>query len=168
MDKQVELQQWKEIADSDQSLADFSSKNMWPVPYAIICFHCQQAVEKYLKWFLVSHDIEPPKIHDLVEIEKCRLLTRYSVHFRYPQEIRVEKQDMDKALDYAKSVRLFFHTLCCLRRQYFCQQRPLQQPFSCIYSDANAVFPMHPGNHVFYSFLKVSCLKINFPFCFFA
>ena len=45
MDKQAELQQWKEIADSDLNLADFSAKNMWPVPYAIICFHCQQAVE---------------------------------------------------------------------------------------------------------------------------
>jgi len=50
MDKQVELQQWKEIADSDLNLADFSAKNMWPVPFAIICFHCQQAAEKYLKW----------------------------------------------------------------------------------------------------------------------
>jgi len=32
MDKQLELQQWKEIADSDLKLADFSAKNMWPVP----------------------------------------------------------------------------------------------------------------------------------------
>ena len=27
MDKQVELQQWKKIADSDLNLADFSAKN---------------------------------------------------------------------------------------------------------------------------------------------
>ena len=75
MDKQAELQQWKEIADSDLNLADFSAKNMWPAPYAIICFHCQQAVEKYLKWFLVSHDVEPPKTHDLEELEKlCETL----------------------------------------------------------------------------------------------
>lgn len=75
MDKQTELQQWKEIADSDLALADFSAQNMWPVPYAIISFHCQQAVEKYLKWFLVLHDIEPPKIHDLEELQKlCEVI----------------------------------------------------------------------------------------------
>ena len=46
MDKKTEFKQWKEIADSDLSLADFSAQNMWPVPYAIISFHCQQAVDR--------------------------------------------------------------------------------------------------------------------------
>ena len=126
MDKQAELRQWKEIADSDLNIAVFSAKNMWPVPYAIICFHCQQAVEKYLKWFLVLHDIEPPKIHDLAELkklcetiqpqfslisEKCSLLTGYAVQSRYPSEIQIEKHDMDKALEYTKDIREFFCNL---------------------------------------------------------
>jgi len=127
MDKQAELRQWKEIADDDLRLADFSAKNMCPAPYAIICFHCQQAVEKYLKWFLVLHDIEPPKIHDLAEIkklceainsqfstisEKCSLLTGYAVQSRYPNEMHLEKQDMDKALEYVKEIREFISSLC--------------------------------------------------------
>ena len=131
MDKQTELQQWKEISDSDLNLADFSAKNMWPVPYAIICFHCQQAVEKYLKWFLVLHDIEPPRIHDLEELEKlceaiepqfsgiyekCSVLSGYAVQSRYPNEMRVEKQDMDKALEYAKDIREF---ICSLFSEQF-------------------------------------------------
>jgi hypothetical protein len=33
----------------------------------IICFHCQQSAEKYLKAFLFSNDIEPDKTHNLVE-----------------------------------------------------------------------------------------------------
>jgi HEPN domain-containing protein len=122
MDKQVELRQWLEIADSDLALAEHASKNMWPVPYAIICFHCQQAVEKYLKWFLVMHDIEPPRIHDLEELlklcaaiapqfsviyEKCSVLSGYAVQGRYPNEIHVEEHDMDKALLYARSIREF-------------------------------------------------------------
>ena len=126
MDKQAELQQWKEIADSDLNLAVFSAQNMKPIPYAIICYHCQQAVEKYLKWFLVLHDIEPPRIHDLEELEKlceaiqpefsaiyekCTVLSGYAVQTRYPNEIRVEKQDMDKALAYAKEIREFIHSL---------------------------------------------------------
>jgi len=126
MDRKAELQQWKEIADSDLNLAIFSSQNMWPAPHAIICFHCQQAVEKYLKWFLVLHNIEPPKVHDLSEIkklcekiepqfsaisEKCSILTGYAVQARYPNEMRVEKQDMDKALEYAKEIREFIRSL---------------------------------------------------------
>jgi HEPN domain-containing protein len=122
MDKQTELQQWLEIADNDLNLAEFASKNMWPVPCAIICFHCQQAAEKYLKWFLVMHDNEPPKIHDLEELlklcltinpqfseiyEKCSVLSGYAVQTRYPNEIYVEKHDVDKALFYAKSIREF-------------------------------------------------------------
>ena len=126
MDKQPELQQWLNIADSDLNLAIFSSQKMYPVPYAIICFHCQQAVEKYLKWFLVLHDFEPPKIHDLAEIkklceainpqfseisEKCSFLTGHAIQSRYPSEILIEKQDMDTAIMYAKEIREFMCTL---------------------------------------------------------
>jgi HEPN domain-containing protein len=122
MDKQTELRQWIEIADKDLSAANHMAKNMWPVPYEIICFHCQQAAEKYLKWVLVLHDIDPPKIHDLEELEKlcesiipqfstlyekCATLTEYAVHTRYPDEKQLEKQDMDKALEYAQSIREF-------------------------------------------------------------
>jgi len=49
MDKQRELQQWIEIANSDLATAQYLAKNMWPVSYEIVCFHCQQAAEKYLK-----------------------------------------------------------------------------------------------------------------------
>ena len=127
MDKEAELRQWIELADNDLSIADFSAKNMWPVPFEIICFHCQQAVEKYLKWFLVLHDMPPPKSHDLEELEKlcetivpafseiyekCTVLSGFAVQSRYPYEIRVEKQDMDKALSYAKYIREF------IRNQY--------------------------------------------------
>ena len=126
MDKQIELQQWMEIADNDLYLAIFSSQNMYPVSYAIMCFHCQQAVEKYLKWFLVLHDIDPPKIHDLEELEKlceniqpqfsiifekCSILSSYAVQSRYPNEMHLEKRDMDKAIEYAKEIREFISSL---------------------------------------------------------
>ena len=63
------------------------------------------AVEKYLKWFLILNDIEPPKIHDLEELEKlceaiqpkfsdiyekCSILSGYAVQSRYPNEMKVE------------------------------------------------------------------------------
>ena len=70
MDKQSELRQWIEIANNDLTAAQYLAKVMRPISYEIICFHCQQAAEKYLKWVLVLHDIDPPKIHDLEELEK--------------------------------------------------------------------------------------------------
>jgi len=44
--------------------------------------------------------------NDLAYTE-CSVLTGYAVQTRYPNEISVEKHDMDKALLYAKSVREF-------------------------------------------------------------
>ena len=35
---------------------------------SIICFHCQQAVEKYLKAYLMYREIVPPKTHDLLRL----------------------------------------------------------------------------------------------------
>jgi HEPN domain-containing protein len=125
MDKETELKQWIEIANKDLSAAEFLVKSMWPIPYEVVCFHCQQAVEKYLKWFLVLHNIDPPKIHDLEELEKlcenilpdfseilenCALLTGYSAASRYPSDMQLEKEDMYRALEYANSIWEFFGT----------------------------------------------------------
>jgi|LSQX01.2.fsa_nt_gb HEPN domain-containing protein len=66
---------------------------------SVICFHCQQCAEKYLKALLTQHDEVPPRSHDLglllgvaLQIEaglseiseELRLLDRYSVAIRYP------------------------------------------------------------------------------------
>lgn len=41
-------------------------------PTDIACFHAQQAAEKYLKGYLLFHQIKFPKIHDLESlIELC-------------------------------------------------------------------------------------------------
>ena len=65
----------------------------------IVCFHCHQAAEKYLKGFLVRHGEEPPRTHDLLlllnlgaaidpELETLRdplqQLNTYAVEPRYP------------------------------------------------------------------------------------
>ncbi|MEA3283008.1 MAG: HEPN domain-containing protein [Euryarchaeota archaeon] len=41
-----------------------------------VCFHCQQAVEKYLKAFMVKHQIEFPKTHSVMTlINLCSKVT---------------------------------------------------------------------------------------------
>jgi len=63
---------WIEKADGDLLVAHHISETMRPVSTEIVCFHCQQAVEKYLKAFLVYNDQEPPKTHELTElIRQC-------------------------------------------------------------------------------------------------
>ena len=64
-----------------------------------VCFHAQQAAEKYLKAFLVTHDIDFGKTHNLeFLVELCASqdrdfrqfnvgnLTSYAVEVRYPDE----------------------------------------------------------------------------------
>jgi len=69
------------------------------VPCDTVCFHCQQAVEKILKAFLVAHDKSYPITHDLLLILEhilsinpqaeilrptLAMLNPYSVAVRYP------------------------------------------------------------------------------------
>jgi HEPN domain-containing protein len=40
--------------------------NVNPKQTEISVFHCQQCAEKALKAYLVAHELDPPKIHDLL------------------------------------------------------------------------------------------------------
>ena len=70
----------------------------------IICYHCQQAVEKYLKAVLCYNGVIPPKIHVLETIcalcsefdpvfnqiaKDCAYLSQFATRTRYPLEMEV-------------------------------------------------------------------------------
>src|SRR5438309_6461745 len=70
-----------------------------PPPRDVVCFHCQQAAEKYLKALLQESGLMVPRTHDLVQVlnlllpsdatlaslrRKSHALTRYAVDYRYP------------------------------------------------------------------------------------
>ena len=116
------VRQWIELADKDLALAEHTAKTMWPTPYEIVCFHCQQFVEKYLKAFLVAKGQEPPYIHDLAKLaalceienpvfgqikQKCIILTEYGIHPRYPGGMQVIEEDMVRALHFAADIKIF-------------------------------------------------------------
>jgi HEPN domain-containing protein len=113
---------WITKADNDFLSAQHLAKNMYPAPIEIVCFHCQQTVEKYFKSFLAYHDQEPPKIHDLVELaklcgkvdadflqasQKCEYLTPFASQTRYPGSVNPEKADMSRALTFARDLMEF-------------------------------------------------------------
>lgn len=81
--------------------------------YEIICFHCQQYVEKMLKAILLKEDIVFPKIHDLIILlnklpdnykqlkkfsSEILILNEYAVSSRYPGEI-VDIDDAKESID---------------------------------------------------------------------
>jgi len=116
------LQQWIDKGNDDFRSAEYLSTMHHPIPIEIICFHCQQSSEKYLKGFLFFHDMEPPKTHNLIELmEMCEkinsgfsrllpqlnVLTDYSVIPRYPNQIEITINDMKIAIGYAKIVQEF-------------------------------------------------------------
>jgi HEPN domain-containing protein len=57
--------QWFKFAADDYAAANHML-TLYPLRLEIICYHCEQCVEKMLKGFLTARDIEPPKTHDLL------------------------------------------------------------------------------------------------------
>jgi len=59
-DEKEYLRQWLFRANEDIAVINALSKDNVELFTNTICFHCQQAVEKFLKAFLVYHRIEFP------------------------------------------------------------------------------------------------------------
>jgi len=112
---------WLQKAESDIKVARHILEMDDP-PTDAICFHCQQAIEKYLKAFLTYHDVRVKKTHDLgmllemcLEIDKefeimdkgkIASLTPFAMEIRYPDEIYIPTIDESKnALETALKVK---------------------------------------------------------------
>ena len=114
-----EVAEWFKFADNDL----FSAKILNDAvhrPYEIICYHCAQAVEKYLKGYLIYCDIVPKKTHDLsflnsICIEKdekfnniqtlCDFLTTFANDIRYPNQYEVAEDDVNFSISAVEKVR---------------------------------------------------------------
>ena len=93
------LDEWIEKAEADyKSAVALQRRRKEPLP-DIVCYHCQQCVEKYLKAYLIAQGSTPPRIHDLEDLlNLCALydatltarlplvhvLNPYGVLIRYP------------------------------------------------------------------------------------
>jgi len=88
-----------------------------------LCFHCQQAVEKLLKAFLVYHKIGFQKVHTIEYLiklcstidsefeslyEKTKNLTDYAIDIRYPDEFYIPTiEEAKNAFESATFVKEF-------------------------------------------------------------
>jgi len=113
--------EWLYFADADFDSAQILN-NAYRKHSEIICYHCQQAVEKYLKAFLCYNGVIPPKIHVLETLcalcsefdssfnniaKDCAYLSPFAVHARYPLEMEITDINIVKSLEIAQKVKDF-------------------------------------------------------------
>jgi HEPN domain-containing protein len=113
--------EWFELAERDLDTAKLLLE-MRPQHYEIICYHCEQAAEKYLKGYILSGDEMPPKTHDLDTLcelcakndmsfddisDECTYLSQFAVHPRYPYDMGLNEHNTQTALGYAEAISTF-------------------------------------------------------------
>jgi len=113
------IREWLHRAESDLEEATFLLEHSRPL--YDVAFFVHQAVEKYLKAYLIKQGWELEKIHDLVKLAKVctqndhtfkqfipelRKITRFYFESRYPVGYYVEysNSEITKALQVAKNV----------------------------------------------------------------
>jgi HEPN domain-containing protein len=97
-EKRIYVNQWLQKAEHDLLAARLILEHQ-PIILDISCFHCQQAVEKYLKTFLILHDKDFPKTHNIdLLLKSCsaiddlfcevdvKNLEDFAVRGRYPND----------------------------------------------------------------------------------
>lgn len=114
---------WLRKGDRDFGLATHASTHTLDYP-DLICYHCQQAAEKFLKALVVHHGLPLRKTHDLEDLldllapvelsisvefyENARKINDYSVQIRYPDPSGDPSEaDVLEALAAAKFFRDF-------------------------------------------------------------
>ena len=114
-----DIVEWLLIADEDFYSAQILNQQERR-PYEIICYHCAQAVEKYLKGYLAYIDVTAPKTHNLSflldlciesnnEFEKirteCGVLNKFTNEIRYPSRIELKDEDVRYSISAVKMVK---------------------------------------------------------------
>ena len=111
-------QDWIKKANEDVLVA----KHLINVSPANSAYHSQQAVEKYLKAFLIVNNVDPPKTHNIYYLLRLctdidnefnylkklntQKLTKYS-YVRYPVDLEISSKDAREAIEIAEKVREF-------------------------------------------------------------
>ena len=130
MDKSI-VKEWIKYANNDLEAA-VHLLTLHPLKLEIICYLCQQSVEKMLKAFWLYSDEFPPKTHDLELLRgkcekfdssfkeitaECIRLNDYSSQPRYPFNLEITEQDMQMAIKDSKRIGEFVKSLIILEKE---------------------------------------------------
>ncbi len=114
------LRQWVRKAEHDLEAARRIMAIEEGCPYDTVCFHCQQAIEKYLKALLTlsgvsalrTHDLEkllamlPPDLRMSVPASSLVSINPYAVDIRYADDWREPRRnDAIRVFEIAERVR---------------------------------------------------------------
>ncbi len=122
MKKQVH--DWILLADQDLKVSEILVKDEDSLTN-IAVFHCQQAIEKYLKSYLIEQNIPLIKTHDLIKLNgmikeikdlgidknKLILINEVYIESRYPGELGLlpdgipSNEEVEKIIEYAKEIK---------------------------------------------------------------
>lgn len=119
-DERNYVEQWLEKADHDLVAARLIIDHQ-PIILDICCFHCQQAVEKYLKTFLIFHKKDFPKTHNIdLLLKNCsaindrfkevdvKNLEDFAVRGRYPHDFLLPSiEDVEEFIQIALEIKEF-------------------------------------------------------------
>ena len=117
------IHEWIAKADEDFEFARVNFMEEKPF-FAQICFHFQQSGEKYLKAYIIAHELEFRRIHELTMLvnicltedasfeqlkEDCEYLTTFYVETRYPVHwpTHYSREETAKAFHSAQNIRSF-------------------------------------------------------------
>jgi HEPN domain-containing protein len=121
--------EWIEKAEEDFAAAERLAPVRKPPIWNVLCFHCQQCIEKYLKACLQEKGRDIPKTHNLALLldlllpeeplwealrHSLNLLNGFAVEFRYPGE-SATSQDARNAMVLCKKLRTTFRESLMLR-----------------------------------------------------
>ncbi|MDR1129695.1 MAG: HEPN domain-containing protein [Prevotellaceae bacterium] len=113
------VKEWLQLANDDLYSAEILNEAARK-PCEIICYHCAQATEKYLKAYLTFRNIIPKKTHDLVflynlciEEDKgfqsiktiCEFLNRFANDIRYPHKYEVNENDVNFSINAVEKIK---------------------------------------------------------------
>jgi HEPN domain-containing protein len=121
------VQMWLDKASNDLKNAEIIlTARIESPPLDTVCFHCQQAAEKFIKAFLVHHGKQFPFSHNLADLvaicmqvdktfatiqRKAEMLTPFAVEIRYPDDFLMPTvQEAKEAYAIALEVRDFILT----------------------------------------------------------
>ena len=121
MPKPVLVNEWVKKAEGDFSVAAHIVRQRKDPQPDLACYHCQQCAEKYLKAFLLEHNVPFERTHDLAKLNKLcvqidgsfvfigdwlELLNPYATEARYPGRV-IEIAEAREAVAAVRRIRKF-------------------------------------------------------------
>ena len=118
------VQLWLNKANNDLKNAEIilAAETELP-PLDTVCFHCQQASEKFIKAFLIFHGRQFPYTHNLADLvavcmkvdmafaviqRKAETLTPFAVEIRYPDDFHMPaREEAEEAFAIATEIKEF-------------------------------------------------------------